>query len=102
MKPNCEQVVQDVLPVVRALIAKKLIENYRLSQVQVAKKLGMTQPAISHYKRDLRGSKSGFVQKNPEAIKIIDSITKGIAKGELDTEKQGMEFCKVCKALYKW
>ena len=47
MKPSCEVVVKYVLPVFRAMVAKELIVKYKLSQNEVAQKLGITQAAVS-------------------------------------------------------
>ncbi len=55
MKTVCEIVVQDILPTLRATVAKELMNNYNLNQGEVAKLLDVSQPAISQYTRQLRG-----------------------------------------------
>ena len=61
MKTVCEIVVQDILPTLRAAIAKELIAGYSLNQGEVAKLLDVSQPAISQYLRQLRG-KHNFLE----------------------------------------
>jgi hypothetical protein len=41
----CESIGRRLLPLLRAYIAKELIEKYGLKQIEIAKKLGTTQAA---------------------------------------------------------
>jgi len=52
----CEVAVKCVLPVVRAMIAKELVTKHGLNQVETARLLGVSQPAISLYSRKARGN----------------------------------------------
>jgi len=96
MKPLCEIIVLDVMPSVRALIAKELVERHGLTQAAAAKKLGMTQPAISQYRRNLRGGKAGIMEKYGEVMGKINSIAERIARGELSHMDATSEFCEIC------
>ena len=58
MKPYCETVSKLLLPTIRALIARNLMENHKMTQQEAAAKLCVTQSAISQYRRNLRGSKN--------------------------------------------
>jgi len=49
VKPPCEIVARYVLPAIRALIARRLIEKHGYTQLKAAKTLGMTQSAMSRY-----------------------------------------------------
>jgi len=49
MSVRCETISKYMLPLFRSLIAKELINNYKLTQLETAKKLGTTQAAISQY-----------------------------------------------------
>ncbi len=51
----CEVAVRSVIPAVRALIAKQLMEEQGLKQDQVAEILGISQSAVSKYSRKVRG-----------------------------------------------
>lgn len=96
MKPVCEIIVKEILPSVRAIVAKRLMESYSLSQEEVAERLGTSQPAISQYKRGLRGYKIKIFEENSELFKMVDELTKKILRGA-SIEKQTTEFCKICK-----
>jgi predicted transcriptional regulator len=101
MKPYCETVAQVVLPTLRALIAKELIEKYKFTQQDAASKLGLTQSAISQYLRNLRGSKIKLLEKNKDINEQIEEFAKRIASGELDSSKTLVPFCKICKNIRK-
>jgi len=87
---------QNVFPAIRAMIALELQKNYNLNQSEIAKKLFVSQPAISQYIRQLRGGKK--IVENSEirdAIKNLSAmINKGLTKEQLDEE-----FCKICKII---
>jgi len=101
MRPPCEIIVRYVLPALRSLIARELIENYGFSQVVAAKKLGITQAAISYYLYSKRGEK---YLKNIESIsevrKIIKDIADEIANERLSPKDVISRFCGLCSRLH--
>ncbi|MBI4021560.1 MAG: helix-turn-helix domain-containing protein [Candidatus Aenigmarchaeota archaeon] len=98
MKTVFEVVSQEVLPCVRALVAKKLIEN-GFSQKQVADKLKVSQPAISQYKRDLRGHRTGIFVNYPRLLEDVDAVAKRVASGELSMEQATTQLFETCRTL---
>lgn len=101
-KPPCESSVKFILPAVRLLIAKKLIEKYNFTQISAAKALGTTQAAISHYMHSKRGWRLAerlmeigdvreFVEKSAE--KIATSETHNI---------DVFDICQLCKITQKY
>lgn len=50
----CEVAVKRVLPVVRAMIARKFTVSHVLRQVEAAELLGVSQPATSLYCRNIQ------------------------------------------------
>ena len=101
MKPVCELIVQEILPSMRALVAMQLTKDYGLSQEQAALRLGTTQPAISQYKRSLRGYKTAIFKKHPKLSEMMESLTKRAASGEVSPYQVTMEFCKICTYMRK-
>ncbi len=99
MKPLCEIIVLDVMPTVRALIAKELVEKHGLTQAAAAKKLGMTQPAISQYRRNLRGGNLKILENDSEVMGKINGLSERIAKGELSHVDATSEFCEICRIM---
>ncbi len=66
---------KSVIPAIRALIVKRLVEDYGMTQQEAAKLLGVTQPAVSKYLHQKRGA---AIRLN--GIKEIDQATSDIAK----------------------
>ena len=94
---KCERAVHDIFPVARAMIAKKLIDVYKFSQTKAAGKLGLSQPAISQYKKNLRGNKAKSLMENQKFVEISNGIAKRIAEGSLKKESVNDEMCRFCK-----
>lgn len=101
MKPYCETVAQMLLPTLRALIAKDLMEKYKLTQEEAASKLGLTQSAISQYRRELRGSKIKTIEKDEVITDEIESFASRIASGEFNALTALDAFCNICRTVRK-
>jgi uncharacterized protein len=101
MKPYCECVSQYVIPTMRALIAKRLMEKYKLTQQAAATKLGLTQSAVSQYIRNLRGSKVKTIENDEVVIKEIDTFVDRVASGDMSPMDSMDQFCKICKTVRK-
>ena len=91
--------ISELLPGFRALVAKKLMEDHGLSQTEVAELLDTTQPAISQYRRQLRGRKTAVFMKNHELLDFLDRVAQRIATGKIRPDQTGLEFCRVCKFM---
>ena len=97
MKPYCEIASQYLLPTLRALVAKTLMEKYKLTQQATASKLGLTQAAISQYTRQLRGSNVKIIEKDKNMIEEIEKFSGRIASGELNSLTALDAFCDICR-----
>ncbi|WP_309492620.1 hypothetical protein [Candidatus Hecatella orcuttiae] len=101
MHPPCELVVKHVLPVMRAMIAKELIETHNFTQTQAAEKLGITQAAISWYLSQKRGheDKKGYrvrVEKIQEVGKKVKEIANFVAGGKVPSVEAILNLCEAC------
>ncbi|HLC51161.1 MAG TPA: helix-turn-helix domain-containing protein [archaeon] len=100
MKIFCEVMVQDILPATRALLAKELIEKYKMTQQAVALRLGVSQGAVSQYLRSVRGQN---VKQITNDKKIMDTIHALAAKVAATDEKTLPvmsiydEICELCR-----
>src|SRR5271157_6070520 len=65
---------KSVIPAIRALIVKRLVEEHDMTQQEAAKLLGVTQPAVSKYLHQKRGAAIRLT-----GIKEIDRATGDIA-----------------------
>ncbi|MCJ7631527.1 transcriptional regulator [Candidatus Bathyarchaeota archaeon] len=94
IKYPCEIVSKHLLPALRSLIAKGLIEEYSLTQTVAAEKLGTTQAAISYYLSSKRGEKH-INQLNNDLLlkKTIHEITQGLATGGMSSQVVMKKIC---------
>jgi hypothetical protein len=77
---------KSVIPAIRALIVKRLVEEHGMTQQEAAKRLGVTQPAVSKYLHHKRGAAirlGGIIE--------IDRATSEIAKLVSSRKAQPME-----------
>jgi len=65
---------KSVIPAIRALIVKRLVQEHGMTQQEAAKLLGVTQPAVSKYLHQKRG-----VAIRLDGIREIDQATTEIA-----------------------
>ena len=99
MRTHYEIIAQDVIPAMRALIAKDMMDKHGLTQIDTADKMGITQAAVSQYIRNIRGYKIKILEKNTEIRTHISNLAEKIAKGEL-TQKSGIEeLCSICEIV---
>ncbi len=101
MYPSCEVVGRYILPILRSLVAKELIEKYSYTQIEAAGKLGTTQAAISQYIHSKRGHKS--IADYEEILPLIQTAAsqtaEGIASGKMSSDEITLNFCKLCVSL---
>jgi len=98
MSIPCEVVVKCLLPAVRAMIAKKLATKYHMKQIEVAKLLKVSQPAISLYYRKIRG-KAMNLENDREVTQLIEKFADSLAKNELSHEDFMLKFCEICTVI---
>ncbi len=89
--------VQDIFPTVRALIARELMETFNYNQAETALKMGVTQPAISQYTRELRGKRAKLLEGNTVVSSSIASAAKMLAKAKNPFESGIL--CTVCRDI---
>jgi hypothetical protein len=95
MKTPCELIVWHILPGIRREFAKILVEDFKLTQRETAKKLGLTESAISQYLKSKRGQK----------LKLNKKINNEIKKSmkELSISKSNFkiieELCSICTLM---
>jgi len=94
----CEIAIKCVLPVVRAMLAKELMAKHELKQMEVAKLLGISQPAVSLYYRKMRGRAIDI--ENESDVKImIENLAESLTKGNLSHKEFIPIFCGICRTI---
>jgi hypothetical protein len=87
------------------MVVKELSEEYGLKQEQSARRLGITQSAISYYLSGSRGAgdignhRITALRENPRVKGAVKQIAKGIASDKMTTMQIIGELCETCKAL---
>ncbi len=102
MSARCETINKHLLPLFRALVAKELLRNYNLTQVEVARRLGTTQAAISQYLNSKRAIK-GIEQLTgvmPKVQALARETAEELAIKESGKDDPPLDFCKLCRTLF--
>ena len=85
MKMPCELIVTHILPTARGALAKELVHNHGMTQVQVANLFGVTSAAVSQYIKGLRGG-NNLIDKSAyreDFYKMIADTADVVASGNL-------------------
>jgi len=94
-KTPCEMVRWQIIPSIRRELAWYLVNDYSLSHVQVAKKLGLTPAAICQYLHGKRGATS--FNENIK-LEIAYSAAQIMREGPKATQQ---EICRICLLIQK-
>lgn len=78
-----EIVAKSALPALRAMVARRLKEDYHMTQQQVADCLGVTQASVSNYARKTRGMMVNL-ESDTTVSKAADKIAKELSLKEPD------------------
>ncbi|MDG6909252.1 MAG: hypothetical protein JRN08_02685 [Nitrososphaerota archaeon] len=81
-----EIVAKSALPALRAMVARRLHEDYHMTQQQVARCLGVTQASVSNYARKTRGVMVNL-ETDSTVAKAADKIARELSSSEPDTRE---------------
>jgi predicted transcriptional regulator len=94
----CEVAVKSVVPAVKALMAKELVERHGLKQEEAAEILGISQSAVSKYSTGARGY-ALEVDRTDKIQSLIDNMTTLLLDGT-DHRTEFMQlFCETCMTI---
>ena len=92
---------KSLIPALRAIIAKKLANEYKIREDQISKMLGVTQAAISNYIRGTRGDpeliKKLLIEK--QVSEIINEICDNLATDKSYTPSTLAKFIGLCNYI---
>ena len=74
-----EIVAKSALPALRAMVARRLQEDYQMTQQMVASRLGVTQASVSNYARKTRGMMVNL-EADSTVAKAADEIAKELSR----------------------
>nr|MDO8079408.1 transcriptional regulator [Candidatus Freyarchaeota archaeon] len=98
MSIPCEIAVKCILPVVRAMTAKELVTKHHLKQVEAAKLLGISQPAISLYGSKIRGTAIDL-ENESDVKNLIEKLAVSLANGGFSHKDFVLMFCEICRTI---
>ena len=93
MKPPCEIVVWYVIPAIRSELAKELL-NLGMKQKDVSELMDITQPAVSQYITDKRGS---GIKLDDNVREMIHEFARQLSEGEATKVDLISRTCTICK-----
>jgi predicted transcriptional regulator len=92
--------VKSVIPAIKAVIAKELVETHSLKQIQVAEILGVSQSAVSKYTKQVRGHVIE-IDNVKEIQPLINSMITLLTDGPPKRAEFLNLFCKTCITIRK-
>ncbi len=96
----CEVFVKRILPALRALLAKELIERHGLTQLEVSRILGVSQPLINYYLTGRRKVPyADALSKCPKVISVVKSVARTLAAEGVKSGGDINVACLLCTAL---
>jgi len=81
-----EIVAKSALPALRAMVARRLKDDYHMTQQQVADRLGVTQASVSNYARKTRGMMVNL-ESDTTVSRAADKIAKELSSKEPDARE---------------
>lgn len=98
MKLPCEIAVKSVVPAIRALLARELLEIHGMNQSEAANLIGITQTAISKYVHHVRGRTLSVEGERKVRLRIEETAI-ALANGNLKAKELPLQICGTCKLI---
>ena len=94
----CETGVKTVIPAIRSLMARTIVEKYEMKEKQAAQILGLSQSAISRYTKKNRGNIL-TIENEPEVQALVDQLIILLLRDPQPKKEIITLFCKTCKTI---
>ena len=99
---RCEEFVRNVLPTARSLIARKMLKERGLTQVEVAAVLHVSQASVSQYLNARRGEKlMTKLASDPDVNKFLDTLVDDLLDKNTPDERKENLMCDLCALVFK-
>jgi predicted transcriptional regulator len=92
MQTNYEIAYGKIIPAFRRAVAREMSSHYHLKQADIARRLGITQAAVSKY---LHSNKAMHTHKHE-----VSSFIEASLKGDSSAERESL--CKACQTGRKF
>jgi predicted transcriptional regulator len=94
----CEVGVKTVLPAVKAVMARSIVEKHGLNEKQTAELLGLSQSAVSRYLGRERGNLL-VIENTAEVLTLIDQMVTFLMKEPNNKTEILKLFCQTCTTI---
>jgi hypothetical protein len=94
----CEVGVKTVLPAVKAIMARQIVEKHGLNEQQTAELLGLSQSAVSRYISKERGNLLE-INGSSEVLALIEQMVTSLIKDPNNKTEVLTLFCQICTAI---
>jgi len=100
MKPPCVIIVKHILPAIRVLVMKELIERYDMRKVDASAKMELTPAAITQYLKGDRGTTFlNEILQSEETMKRVSKLAETLAENDASVESVIEQLCGICVTI---
>jgi predicted transcriptional regulator len=92
-------IVKEVLPSIRVLIDRELVEKHGLKKSNVAKLMGLTPAAITQYLNRSRGDNTKVMEESRRIQELITDIAQDMKQGESPPDMLLLKMCMICQIM---
>lgn len=90
--------VKTVLPAVKAVMARQIVEKHGLNEQEAAKLLGLSQSAVSRYISKERGNLL-TIEGSTDVLALIDQMVLSLIKEPNNRSEVLRLFCQTCQSI---
>ncbi len=90
--------VKTVLPAVKAVMARQIVEKHGFNEQETARLLGLSQSAVSRYISKERGNLLA-IEGSTEILALIDQMVLFLVKEPANKSGILALFCQICQAI---
>lgn len=94
----CEIASKSIIPSIKRSLVKILYENYGIKQTKIAEFLDITQSAVSHYLKGIRGVNIKL-EDLEELKEDLESFAKELINNNLKTSEKIIRYCRLCSKI---
>lgn len=94
----CEVGVKTILPAVKAVMARSIVQKHGFNEKQTADLLGLSQSAVSRYIGRERGNLLS-IENTKEVLELIDQMVVQLIKDQQNKSKVLELFCRTCTTI---
>lgn len=100
MKPPCVIVVKYLLPAIRVLVTKELVDKHNMKKIEASEKMELTPAAITQYFKGERGTiLVKEIARSEETMEMISKLAEAIAREDATPESVIERLCEICAAI---